>query len=165
MATQKLNINLTKPISVESQMALVEYARRHRTQMCDAINEWLSEKRTLCDGDEQKEWWYEDDAHAMKGILFADEANAQYLTYCLDTIVRDWFYGIAQDVYESEEKSDEPELKTYTIHYRLIGSVEIEAESEDIARELFYDEELAQTVWDSVLENELVIIDSYEVTA
>ena len=165
MATQKLNIDLTKPISVESQMALVEYARQHRTQMCDAINEWLSEKRTLCDGDEQKEWWYEDDAHAMKGILFADEANAQYLTYCLDTIVRDWFYDIAQDVYESEEESDEPVLKTYRIHYTLNGYVDIEAESEDIARELFYDSEYDEWVWDSVSKNELVIMDSEEVTA
>jgi len=56
-------------------------------------------------------------------------------------------------------------LKTYTIHYRLIGSVEIEAESEDIAKELFYDSEYEQTVWDSVLENELVILYSEEVTA
>ena len=165
MATQKLNIDLTKPISVESQMALVEYARQHRTQMCDAINEWLSEKRTLCDGDEQKEWWYEDDAHAMKGILFADEANAQYLTYCLDTIVRDWFYDIAQDVYESEQESDEPVLKTYTVYYKLNGMIDIVAESEEAAQDLFYSQELEQKVWDDVLTNELVIMGVDEVTA
>ena len=167
MATQKLNIDLTKPISVESQMALVEYARQHRTQMLNGISEWLNEKVSLCNRDSsQQAWWYEDDAHSMMDILFNADSGCSWLGYReLDTIVRDWYIDIASDVYKSEEESDEPVLKTYTIHYRLIGSVEIEAESEDIARELFYDSEYEQTVWDSVLENELVILYSEEVTA
>ena len=166
MATQKLNIDLTSPISVESQMALVEYARQHRTQMCDAINEWLSEKRTLCHGDEEMERGYKTDSLYMEIVAYATSEDTAWDIYTqLDTIVRDWFIDIASGVYESEQESDEPVLKTYTIHYRLIGSVEIEAESEDIARELFYDSEYEQTVWDSVLENELVILYSEEVTA
>lgn len=166
MATQKLNINLTKPISVESQMALVEYARQHRTQMCDAIAEWLNERLPYANGDDEMEWWYEEDAHTMKGILYAADEDRAWSMYCMmETAVRDSLIDLASGVYESAQESDEPVLKTYTIHYRLIGSVEIEAESEDIARELFYDSEYEQTVWDSVLENELVILYSEEVTA
>lgn len=166
MATQKLNIDLTKPISVESQMALVVYARQHRRQMLDGISEWLNEKLPLCNGNPDKEWWYEDDAHTMRGIVYSATNDIAWWNYReLDTLVSDWFIDIASGVYESEQESDEPVLKKYTIHYTLNGSVEIEAESEDIARELFYDEELAQTVWDSVLENSLEIMDVDEVTA
>ena len=166
MATQKLNINLQKPISVESQMALVEYARQHRTQMCDAIAEWLNEHLPYANGDDEMAWWFEDDAHTMKGILYVADEDRAWSMYCMmETAVRDSLIDLASGVYESEQESDEPVLKTYTIHYRLIGSVEIEAESEDLAKELFYDSEYEQTVWDSVLENELVILYSEEVTA
>ena len=167
MATKKLNINLQKPISVESQMALVEYARQHRTQMLNGISEWLNEKVSLCNRDSsQQAWWYEDDAHSMMDILFNADSGCSWLGYReLDTIVRDWFIDIASGVYESEQESDEPVLKTYRIHYTLNGYVEIEAESEDIARELLYDSEYDEWVWDSVSKNELVIMDSEEVTA
>ena len=164
MATRKLNIDLTKPISVESQMALVEYARQHRAQMCDAIAEWLNEHLPYANGDDEMAWWFEDDAHTMKGILYAADEDRAWSMYCMmETAVRDSLIDLASGVYESEQESDEPVLKTYRIHYTLNGYVEIEAESEDIARELFYDSEYDEWVWDSVSKNELVIMDSEEV--
>ena len=166
MANRKLNIDLTKPISVESQMALVVYARQHRRQMLDGISEWLNEKRTLCHGDEEQEWGYEEDAFSMKGILYAATELRAWDMYCaLDTIVRDWFIDIASGVYESEQESDEPVLKTYTVYYTLNGTIDIVAESEEAAKDLFYSQELEQKVWDDVLTNELVVVDVDEVTA
>lgn len=166
MATKKLNIDLAKPISVESQMALVEFARQHRAEMLNGISEWLKEKLPLCDGNPDKEWWYEDDAHTMRGIVYAATNDIAWGNYReLDTLVCDWFIQIATGVYKSEQESDEPELKTYRIYYTLNGCVDIEAEYEDIAREKFYDEDYEKMVWDSVLENSLKIMDVDEVTA
>ena len=167
MATKKLNIDLTKPISVESQMALVEYARQHRPQMLKGISEWLNDKLPLCNGNANEEWQYELDSRDMKEILYCAATKRAWKLYCdMDTIVSDWFIEIASGVYEAEEGyDDEPVLKTYRIHYTLNGYVDIEAEYEDIAREKFYDEDYEKMVWDSVLENELVIMDSEEVSA
>ena len=165
MATRKLNIDLTKPISVESQMALVVFARQHRAEMLKGIGEWLDEKRPLCNGDPDKEWWYEDDAHTMRGIVYSATNDIAWWNYSeLDTLVRDWFIDIASGVYAEEQEAAEPVLKTYRIYYTLHGAVDIEAESEDIARELFYDQEMEQMVWEDVLTNELEIMDSEEVT-
>ena len=166
MATQKLNIDLTKPISVESQMALVEYARQHRTQMCDAIAEWLNERLPYANGDDEMEWWFEDDAHTMKGILYAADEDRAWSMYCMmETAVRDSLIDLASGVYESEQESDEPVLKTYTVYYKLNGMIDIVAESEEAAQDLFYSQELEQKVWDDVLTNELVIMGVDVVTA
>ena len=83
----------------------------------------------------------------------------------METAVRDSLIDLASGVYESAQESDEPVLKTYTVYYKLNGMIDIVAESEEAAQDLFYSQELEQKVWDDVLTNELVIMGVDEVTA
>lgn len=102
MATPKLNINLSRPRSVKAQEQLVAFARSHRKQALAAVNQWLKDKLSQCNGDSNLEMWYREDADTMKAIIKTPSDYGAFDMYCnQDTLVRDWFSAIAETVYLS----------------------------------------------------------------